>query len=419
MFKIGPDFLDPMILERASGEPVYQLDLFMGGEQHCRHLLYNAAQTADLILIEGVMGLFDGHSSAADFALRLNIPVLVVMDGSAMAQSFGAIVFGLANYKPNLPFAGVLANRVGSEGHMRMLRDSLPEGMKWFGALYRNQQIDLPSRHLGLVQQSEIEDIDQRLDSAAEQLNATGLSQLPPNVEFPFAEDAYQFDDSDNESIYQSKPLANTTIAVVNDDALGFIYPANIDTLTKLGATIRYFSPLENTTLPDADALYLPGGYPELHHKALASDQNISAQIKTFADQGKVIWAECGGMLWLVEQLTDLEGDTSNMLGILPGHASMQKRLSAIAMQRVQLPEGELTGHTFHHSKLDTTMEPLAKGSRPSFSASSSSSLKGTSEAVYRIGNVTASYIHCYFPSNPAAVAKLFLRKPLEILVHE
>ncbi|GAA3919249.1 cobyrinate a,c-diamide synthase [Litoribacillus peritrichatus] len=405
VFKIGPDFLDPMILEQASGQPVYQLDLFMGGEQHCRHLLYQAALTSDLILIEGVMGLFDGHSSAADFAFRLNIPVVAVMDGSAMAQSFGAIAFGLANYRAGLPFAGVLANNVGSEGHMRMLRDSLPENMFWFGALFRSketsgQDISLPSRHLGLVQKSEIEDLDERLDCAAHQLAQTGLSKLPEPVEFQRVEDVSRYDQHINKGIYELKPLAGLAVAVACDQALGFIYPANVDVLKLLGAEVVYFSPLADQVLPEADALYLPGGYPELHHQALALNQSLTDQINEFADQGNPVLAECGGMMWLVDELTDISGDTSAMLGILPGHAKMQKRLTAIAMQQVDLPEGKLAGHTFHHSKLETKMEPIAKGKSPSN--------KATSELIYRKGRITASYVHYYFPSNPSAVAKLF-----------
>ncbi|HYM48429.1 MAG TPA: cobyrinate a,c-diamide synthase, partial [Burkholderiaceae bacterium] len=160
VFKTGPDFIDPMILERASGNPVYQLDLWMGGENHCRNLLYDAAGHADLILIEGVMGLFDGQPSSADLAALFGIPVLAVIDASAMAQTFGAIAFGLARFRDDISVAGVIANRVGSEHHAEILGPSLPADLPMLGWLARDADFTLPERHLGLVQAREIADLD-------------------------------------------------------------------------------------------------------------------------------------------------------------------------------------------------------------------------------------------------------------------
>lgn len=170
VFKCGPDFLDPMILERASGAPVHQLDLFMVGEEECRRLLHEAAQDADVILVEGVMGLYDGDPSAADLAARFGLPVLAVLDGSAMAQTFGALVLGLARYRSDTRLLGVLANRVGSARHGEMLEESLPDGIAWLGALARDPDLAFPERHLGLLQADEIADLDARLDRAAASL---------------------------------------------------------------------------------------------------------------------------------------------------------------------------------------------------------------------------------------------------------
>jgi cobyrinic acid a,c-diamide synthase len=155
VFKTGPDFLDPMILERASGRPAYQLDLWMGGEDHCRTLLYEAAGEADLILIEGVMGLFDGTPSSADLAQRFGVPVLAVIDAESMAQSFGAIAHGLASYRAGLPFYGVLANRVAGARHADLTRQGMPPGLTYWGAVMRDSGFELPDRHLGLVQAEE------------------------------------------------------------------------------------------------------------------------------------------------------------------------------------------------------------------------------------------------------------------------
>ncbi|OGI42132.1 MAG: cobyrinic acid a,c-diamide synthase [Candidatus Muproteobacteria bacterium RBG_16_64_11] len=389
VFKTGPDFLDPMILERASGQPVYQLDLWMGGEDHCRHLLYEAAGDADLILIEGVMGLYDGNPSSADFAARFGIPVLAVIDGSAMAQTFGAVAHGLATYRKDLPFAGVLANRVAGERHYRMLAESLPPGLTLRGWLPREADIALPDRHLGLMQAGEIADLDTRLERSAAALMLAGDARPVP-VAFAPAQAATL-----------PKLLAGVRIAVANDTAFSFLYRANLDVLHKLGAGLRFFSPLADPALPEAEALYLPGGYPELHLERLAANQAMKQAIRAHHTAAKPILAECGGMLYLVESLTDAQGRSAEMAELLPGRAVMQPRLVALALQSVALPEGELRGHTFHHSRLETTLVPIARGACPNGGK--------TAEAVYRAGRLTASYTHFYFPSNPEAVAGLFL----------
>ncbi|WP_461482713.1 nucleotide-binding protein, partial [Porticoccus sp.] len=183
VFKTGPDFIDPMIHRVASGAAVHQLDLWMVGEPQCRRLLYEAACEADLILVEGVMGLFDGEPSSADLALKFGLPVAAVIDASAMAQTFGAVAQGLASYRADLSFAGVVANRVASEGHAKMLRDSLA-AVPWLGGISRSAAIELPERHLGLHQAMDIDDLEQRLDAAADLLAEAPLAQLPEPVAF-------------------------------------------------------------------------------------------------------------------------------------------------------------------------------------------------------------------------------------------
>lgn len=388
VFKCGPDFLDPMILERASGAPVYQLDLWMIGAEQSRRLLWEAAAEADVILIEGVMGLFDGTPSSADLARHFGVPVLAVIDGTAMAQTFGALALGLARYQPDLPFAGVLANRVGSLRHAQLLEGSLTEGLRWYGGLSRETAIELPSRHLGLVQASELNDLDLRLDAAAEALRGSCESALPPSVAFSAPQP------------HTVEPLlAGVRIAVARDEAFAFTYGANLDVLRDMGAHLSFFSPLHDEQLPEADSLYLPGGYPELHHQALAANKPMLTAIRTHHQLGKPLLAECGGMLYLLDALTDVAGERAELLGLLPGEAVMQKRLAALALQAVALPEGTLRGHTYHHSLTQTELTPIARGQSPNGGRGA--------EAVYRCGRLTASYVHFYFPSNPHASAAL------------
>lgn len=390
VFKCGPDFLDPMILERASGNSVYQLDMWMVGEDESRRLLWQAAADADLILIEGVMGLFDGTPSSADLARRFGVPVLGVIDGTAMAQTFGALALGLARYQPDLPFAGVLANRVGTVRHAQLLEGSLTEGLRWYGALSRETGIELPSRHLGLVQASELNDLDVRLDAAANALASTCEVALPPAVRF----DAPDF-------ITAEPLLKGVRIAIAHDEAFAFIYGASLDLLRAMGAELSFFSPIRDQQIPDADSLYLPGGYPELHHVALGENKPMLDAIRQHHADGKPLLAECGGMLYLLDALTDVDGQRAELVGLLKGEAVMQKRLAALALQNVELPEGTLRGHTYHHSLTSTELQPIARGVSPNGGRGA--------EAVYRDGRMTASYVHFYFPSNPQAVAALFL----------
>ncbi len=391
VFKCGPDFIDPMLLERASGAPVHSLDLWMVGADLCRAQLASAAEHADVVLIEGVMGLYDGTPSSADLAREFGIPVLAVIDASAMAQTAGALALGLRDYGP-VEMAGVIANRVASAGHGAMVADSL-RGIPLLGVLPR-QARHLPERHLGLVLPSELADIDALLDEMADQLSfddASWEAVRPAAIGAP--------------AVQKPLPalLAGMTIAIARDAAFAFLYPANLDTLRALGATLSFFSPLADQPVPEqADAVYLPGGYPELHAKALSQALHWQASIRSAHASGMPILAECGGMMALAGSILDQDGNAWPMAALLPGQAAMQTRLAGLGSQGMATPQGLLRGHTFHYSRLETGVAPLAH----TFKHPSGN----PGEAVYRVGALTASYFHAYFPSCPAAVAALFTR---------
>jgi cobyrinic acid a,c-diamide synthase len=389
VFKCGPDFLDPQIHAIASGAPCYNVDLWMCGEADAAWRLAEAAQDADLILVEGVMGLYDGEPSAAELAARLGIPILVVIDGSAMATSFGAIAYGLKHYRPGTPVNAAFANCVGSAYHAELLEKSLPPDIAWYGHLPRDTDATMPERHLGLLPAAEIEDLAQRIDRMADLLATTAAAALPPPVNFASA------------NAPDIAPLlAGKTIAIARDAAFCFLYPANLDCLVTLGARIKYFSPLADRMLPDCDAVWLPGGYPELHVGTLANNRALWATLAAHVDAGKPLLAECGGMMALFDTLIDLEGRSHAVGGLLPGQVAMQKRLAALGLQEVVLPEGTLRGHTFHYSSAETPLKELVQAIRPD---------GRPGEAVYRRQRLTASYMHLYFPSNPEAASRLFL----------
>ncbi|UUZ75691.1 cobyrinate a,c-diamide synthase [Polaromonas sp. P1(28)-13] len=403
VFKCGPDFLDPYWLTLASGAPVHQLDLWMTGEADCAQRLHDAAQEADLIIVEGVMGLFDGEPSAADLAQRFGLPVLAVIDASAMAGTFGALAWGLQHYREGLRFAGVLANRVASSGHAEMLEAGLRDPAQWQGALMRSETFTLPERHLGLVMANELGDAVQRLDAAADALAGTKLGQMT-------AEDlqawAVTFEAPDSpEGDFPVGALQGQTIAVARDAAFCFLYAANLDCLQALGARLVYFSPLADTVLPACDALWLPGGYPELHAEALAANSAMKTSIASHVQAGKPVWAECGGMMALFDQLTTVEGASYPMWGVLPGSVTLQKRLAALGPQQLDVAGGVLRGHAFHYSTCATPLQAAARTQ-----AAPGRKLRGEGEALYEVGSVKASYFHAWFASNPLAVAGLFLK---------
>lgn len=401
VFKCGPDFLDPHWLTLASGGPVHQLDLWMTGEVDCAQRLHDAARDADLIIVEGVMGLFDGEPSAADLAQRFGLHVVAVIDASAMAGTFGALAWGLQTYREGLQFGGVLANGVASPGHAAMLEGGLRDPAQWLGGLMRSDTFTLPERHLGLVMAGELPDAMARLDAAADALLQTPLGQM---TRADLQRWSVTFEPADVEP-FTNKALQGVTIAVARDAAFCFIYAANIDCLQALGARVVFFSPLADAVLPPCDALWLPGGYPELHGPALAANTAMHASITAHVQAGRPVWAECGGMMALFDALVTRDGVTTPMWGVLPGTTTLQKRLAALGPQQLATAGGVLRGHAFHYSTCATDLP-----ARAHTEAAPGRSLRGEGEALYQQGAVQASYFHAWFASNPAAAARLFLK---------
>lgn len=403
VFKCGPDYLDPHWHRLASGAPVEQLDLWMTGPEDCARRLHAAAQDADLVLIEGVMGLFDGADCVADLAQRFGIPVLAVVDAGAMGGTLGAIAHGLKTFRPGLPWAGVLANRVAGERHAQMLQDGLQDGADWLGALpclaREGGAALLPERHLGLVAAHELPDALARLDAAADAMAATPLGQMDGPALQRFAVDFA----TPPAQAAMPPLLAGRTVAVARDAAFAFIYPGNLQTLGQLGARLAFFSPLAGERLPSCDAVWLPGGYPELHAQQLAANQGLRQDLRAHAAAGKALWAECGGMMALAGSICLPDGRELPLWGLLPGRVTLHRRLAGLGPQQLALPQGMLRGHTFHYSSFDSTAPAATRTARPGQGAA-----PDAGEAVYRLGSVQASYFHAWFASSPAATAALF-----------
>ena len=390
-FKSGPDFLDPMWHEVACGRTSYNMDTRMVGVDLSRELLAEKSAGADVAIIEGVMGLFDGLKgvggvgSSAHLAKALDVPVILVVSAKGMSGSLVALVEGFVVRAKamNVQIIGIIANHVGSENHAKILREllqefNLPPLVAWLG----KNAPELPERHLGLKMPNEL-DLPDFSDCLHIETDAFALS----TTKTP------RHKDNAASSRLCSELLSNQTIAIANDAACCFIYPANIEWLQNQGANIAYFSPLAGDEVPEhADALWLPGGYPELH--LLALEQSASwASINHFIEDGKPVLAECGGMMLLGQSITDKEGNMAQMASILPCSFTMQDKLAGLGYRA---ESSGVTGHEFHHSKREN-LEELT----PCFEVN-----RGDAGVHYK--NLRASYIHWYFASQPEEVASWF-----------
>jgi len=300
----------------------------------------------------------------------------------------------------------VLANRVSGDRHAQMLQEALipdtqaqhPSG--WLGAIRRDAGFSLPHRNLGLTLASELPDALARLDAAADALAATELGAMDDAA---LARWAVRLEAP---AVRDSAPplLAGRTVAVARDAAFCFIYPANLETLRALGARLVFFSPLDDDSLPDCDAVWLPGGYPELHVQALSANGSMRASLQLHTALGRPVWAECGGMMALFDTLQTADGVDHPAFGLLPGRTVLQKRLAGLGPQQLPIGAQVLRGHTFHYSVAHTPLVPVAHSSR-----SHPGPLPEPGEALYQHGSVRASYFHGWFASSPEATAALFL----------
>jgi cobyrinic acid a,c-diamide synthase len=406
-FKVGPDFIDPSFHARVTGLPGRNLDGWMLSRATNLELFANAAKHADIAVIEGVMGAFDGHDAASEsgstveMAKWLAAPIVLVIDGSAMARSAAALVHGFETFDPEAPFAGVIFNRVGSPRHHQLLRTAVEQSCRVqpLGALPRDSKINLPERHLGLVMAGEVlttETIAHLADWFEAGVNVDALLALagPNSVNAPIA------------TTHALEP--NARIGIARDAAFCFYYQDNLDLLRRFGAELVEFSPLHDTHLPpQLDGLYLGGGYPELHAAVLAANQTMLDGIRNFKG---CIYAECGGFMYLTRELVDAEGRSHPMAGIFPTSARMQKTRSRLGYVAVQPqaewnwlnPQMTLRGHEFRYSAIDEMPAEIPR--RYSVQSNNGEHAEG-----YSTGRVLAGYIHLHFASCPA-FAENFVR---------
>jgi cobyrinic acid a,c-diamide synthase len=403
VFKCGPDYLDPTYHARAVDAPSHNLDGWMMGREAVLATFSRATRDADVALIEGVMGLFDGASptgeegSTAQIAKWLGAPVVLVCDVSGMARSVAALAHGFATFDPELRVAGLVCNRVGSRGHLDLLRKAATSPTV-LGGLPAEAALAFPERHLGL-RTADRDAVPEPLlaswgERAAAWLDVDRILDLaraaPPLPDTP-------------EPDLRARPAIRCRIGVAMDEAFHFYYEDNLRRLETLGAELVRFSPIHDTRLPDLDGLYFGGGYPEAHAGALAGNASMRRDVADFAQAGGPIYAECGGLMYLCTAIRTLDGSTHPMVGIIPGEAEMRDRLQALGYVEVETqaptllgpPGVRFRGHQFRYSELrlhgDVACVYTVRKRR-------------SGEVVregYHAGSTLASYVHAHWASNP------------------
>jgi cobyrinic acid a,c-diamide synthase len=414
-FKGGPDFLDTGHHTRIAGRTARNLDTWMLSAEANRDVIRHASHGADVLLVEGMMGLFDGKGgasesgSSAEIAKLLKLPVVLVLDAGKTARSIAAMVLGFELFDPELPLAGVILNRVAGDRHFRMLEASIISACKTpvLGWLPREPAIAIPERHLGLQTAEEGE-----TGEGLERLIDTLSDLANKHMDIPLLMDLECGLDINPQAL----PVVCETrdeirIGVARDQAFSFYYEDNLDLLQQHGATLVPFSPMHDERLPpDLDALYLAGGYPELHAVQVSENAAMLSAIREFVASGRPVYAECGGMIFLSQQLTTRDGTTYPMAGVLPFEIEMTGRLVGFGYVNVELTNDcllgkagtVLRGHSFHYSRISNEFQ-VATNYHLQYSLSGRTESEG-----YRLGNMLASYVHLHFRAEPT-IARSFV----------
>ncbi len=384
-FKCGPDYIDTIHHSTAAQKPAINLDTVMMPEEHVISIFNKYQQATDISIIEGVMGLFDGavkdHGSSAEIAKLLDIPVILVVNASSMAYTIAPILHGLKTFDPEVKIAGVIFNFVKTESHYAFLKEACDVvGIPSLGYIPPNEEIAIPSRHLGL-----------HIDHTFESIIEKAASYIDHNISISkLLESAKDIKNGKEEKPIKEIIPKTKTIAIAKDEAFNFTYLENLKWLETIG-NIVYFSPIHDTELPRADYIYLAGGYPELHLQKLSKNTAMRTQIKAAADRGVTIYAECGGMMYLGKSIIDESGVSYPVAQVFPFTTSMEDKKLSLGYRKVVWNDLEIWGHEFHYSKVseDDTIFNIGQV----FSARG----KEVPTKIYTYQNVYASYIHLYW----------------------
>lgn len=404
-YKCGPDYIDPMFHKMATGHSSYSLDGWMLKEEKIKEIFYKNIQNSDIGIIEGVMGYYDGLGveldcgSSYQIAKMLKIPSLLVVDGSKSSTSVAAIVKGFLSITEKSYIKGIIVNKVSGEKHYQLVKTAIERynDVECYGYMKKLSDISFESRHLGLIPTDEIPDIDNDINSLANEITQTiDLDKL-------YRDGFIENYDVKEEKI---KKTYNKRIAIAKDKAFNFYYPSNIDLLKSLGIELVEFSPLKDSKLPaNIDGLYLGGGYPEVYAKELEENKSIREDIRLKIENGLPVYAECGGLMYLTNSIENKSGDTHKMVGVIDANSQMTSRLQHFGYVEVSIGEKEvIKGHEFHYSKIqdNAEFEKIYKVYKRR-----ENEIVDTWECGYHINNILASYVHINFESNREFLYKM------------
>lgn len=393
-FKCGPDYLDTKLHSIAAGVLSYNLDLFMADAAAVRRRYVQEVSRANIAIVEGVMGMFDGYSgskgSSAEVAKVLDIPIVLVVNAKAMAHSAAALLKGFSSYDAGVKIAGVIFNFVGSASHYEFLKNAAIEvGVEPLGWIAPLPQLAIESRHLGL-QTENADKLDSICEAAASLLlQNVNLGRLTELTAVPAALVSCD--------ISPQSPAIR--IAIARDAAFSFVYPSNIEQLEREGS-VTYFSPLSDSKLPEADFVYLPGGYPELHAEELARNHSMISSVRDYCDRGGAMLAECGGMIYLSKYITLSDGATYPLVGYFDFGTSMVNAKCMLGYRRVSLAGTEIRGHEFHYSHLEGDTSN-------SEAAVTTAAGRAASTKIFIKRRTLASYFHFFWGENGVSIVKL------------
>lgn len=414
-FKVGPDYIDPSYHTVLTGRPSRNLDTWMMEPRVVREVFHRGSEGADVSVIEGVMGMYDGKDpltntgSTAEVSCLLQAPVLLVVNVASMARSAAAVVLGFQQLDPNVRIVGVIVNRVGSQGHYELVKAAIEQVCRVpvVGYFTKQETLQIPERHLGLIPALERGEMNALFDALADAVEATvDVEQV-----LQLARQAAPWKEPEPTLFVGEKHDPVATIAVARDRAFNFYYPENLELLEWYGARLVEFRPLAGEPIPEhADGVYIGGGFPEEFAATLSQYAAVKASLRRAVADGMPVFAECGGFMYLTESLTDRQGETHPMAGVVPASVAMQSRLAALGYREVTatrdtllLPTGERArGHEFHYSTV-TYHEP----ENWPF-AYETEGLRGRKLEGYAQANVLAGYTHLHFASNPS-IAKRFV----------
>ncbi len=418
-YKVGPDYIDPAFHEKACGRKSKNLDEFMLPKKEIKYLFHNSTKDADIHIVEGVMGLYDGYGNTIDYCSTASISkildakVILIIDAKSLAGSAAAMALGFKELDKSINIGGIIVNRVSTESHYALVKDAIEKytNIPVIGRVPKNEEFSFSSRHLGLTPSCEVDSVDQKFELIAKILE----EHIDIDKLLEISEDNKSLEYDNHRKI---EKITDIKIALAKDKAFNFYYEDSLKLFEEMGVTFIPFSPLEDEKLPECQGVFLGGGFPEVFAKELSSNKSMLSSIKDFGENGGVIFGECGGLMYLGTSLIDSDENEYEMVNLLKGKSQMKNRLQRfgycqgrpITDTPIAIKGEEIRGHEFHYSDFETNLEPVLK-----IEKFKDNKLVKSWKGGYKYKNVFGTYLHTHF-CGKYKLAKNFIKKVEETI---